>query len=132
MQLLCDLRIVVTCEDSHNARHRPRHARTLVRAADRVDDGTTHEVRVLSAQDHVACVLVDGVVDIQVSEERRREQRWDVRIIHDVLRAEAVDFESVDLAVRSRVDDAVLGDCIAEVVGHVGHAGGEGGAVRAA
>ena len=94
-QLPSDLLIVAAGQNSHDARHRPRHAEADVRAADGVDDGATHEVRVAGGEEERAGILVEGFGG-GVAEERGGEEGGDVGVVHYVVAAVAVNFEGVD------------------------------------
>ena len=82
-----------------------------MRAADRVDDGTAHEVGVVGGEKEVAGREVGWVVGI--SEERGGEEGGDVGVVHYIRGAVAVDFVSVDV-VAADGGDAVGLDCGAD------------------
>jgi len=79
-----------------------------VRSPNTVDDRPTHEVRVVSAQDDIAGVLVDIVGAVEIAVDGGGEQAWDVCIVHDIHGAVAIDFVGVDAAVVWIVANAVF------------------------
>lgn len=83
-QRIKNLSIIRGRKDADNGRHGPRHAEAFVRAADGVDDGAAHHVRVVFAEDALARVLVDWVAGVEVADEGRAEERWNVRVVHAV------------------------------------------------
>ena len=50
----------------------------------RVDNRASHEIGVVFAKDEFACVLVDGVGDRKVTEERSAKETGNIGIIHSV------------------------------------------------
>jgi hypothetical protein len=51
---------------------------------ERVDDGTTHEIRIIFAEDEVSSILIYSIADIEVPYERRAEERGDIGVIHSI------------------------------------------------
>lgn len=98
-----------------------------MRPANSIDDRPTHEVQVIGAENESPRGLVDGVVCIQVGEERSGQEARDIGVIHQVAGAVTVDFVGVERAVDGVVDDAVCGDGVAELGGEAGHILREGG-----
>ena len=50
----------------------------------RVDDKSTHEIGVVLAEDVFSCVLIDGIADVEVADERCAEKTGDVCIVHAI------------------------------------------------
>ena len=67
-------------------------------AANGVDDGAAHEVRIFGAQENATSSLIGGVCSLDAATNGRAEQGGDVGVVHRVDRAVAVDFEGVDAA----------------------------------
>lgn len=98
-----------------------------MRATNRIDDGSAHEIRVVGAEDEGPRGLVDGVVGVEVGEERGGQQARDVGVVHEVAGAVAINFVGVENAMDRVVDNAVSGDGVAELGGEKGHVLREGG-----
>lgn len=107
-EFVSDLGVVAGREDPHDRGHGPGVAEGDVGTADGVENGAAHVVRVGGGQEKLARGLVEGIVDV-VAEEGRRQQRRDVRVVHDVVAAVAVDFVRVD-GISRHLIDAVTGD----------------------
>ena len=139
LQLMRDLGIVIARQDAHNARHRPCVARAIVRPSDSVKDGAAHVVWVAIRQDDIASVSIDWVRGVDVAEERRCEEGWDIcavlsvvwhhlldrlyPLVHDVLGAVAVHLKGIDVAIVETTDYAVIADCRTETASHCSHLG---------
>ena len=50
----------------------------------RVDDGTTHKIGVIFAENQLSCVLIHVIVLVEVAEKGGAEQRGDIGIVHYV------------------------------------------------
>lgn len=99
-----------------NGRVRGKKKRLTMWPADPVERRARQVVRVpVLGEDHLARVLVDAVVPVHEAQQREGQQRRDVGVVHEDLRAVAVDLEGEDVAVPAVVDDAVLQHGLAEV-----------------
>ena len=105
---LLDLGIVLRGERLHHDRHWPSHVVAYMRATNAFAVLAFEEVRIVLAPHKAAGVLVDGVVDVDITEVRHSEQRRNVGIVHEEMVAEAVNLVSVDLAILGVVDNSIF------------------------
>ena len=70
-----------------------------MRTADALARGTAPEVRIAVAPYEAACVFIHGVRALHIAQIGHRQQRRHVGIVHQLLPAEAVDLEGIDLTV---------------------------------
>ena len=75
---------------------------------------------VVLAPHKAARVLIDGVVHRHIAQIAHRQERRRVGIVHQQVVAEAVDLESIDLAVLRMVDNGILPQRLLYLVGQRG------------
>lgn len=65
-----NLEIIIRSQQLHDQGHRPRHPRSDVGTAGRIEDRPIHKVRVLGAEDEASGVQIHGVFHVDVAEHR--------------------------------------------------------------
>lgn len=121
LQLLRNFTIVRTRQDPYDRRHRPCISWAIVRPSNRADHRSTHEVRIIRAQDQCTSVLVRFVIDVEIAVERSSEQRRDIGVVHDVLTHIAIDFIRVEAAIFLGSRDRMRLDRLTETLGQFAH-----------
>lgn len=94
-----DLLVVLGRECLHHYAHWPDVVVADVRTADSLAGLAFEEIRIVLAPDEPAGVLVDRIVDVNVTEVGHRQKARHVGVIHHQLVAETVHLEGEDLAV---------------------------------
>jgi hypothetical protein len=95
-----DLLVVTGSENPHDTSHRPGLAESGMGTTHtwisqlknkikqersvRVDDWAAHEIWIIIAEDKFAGGLVDGVADVQVTEEGSAQKTRDVGVVHEI------------------------------------------------
>lgn len=128
---LDNLVVVVGCHNSHNACHRPSHARTGMWATYSVDHRASHEVRIpvllVLTEDPGPCALVDRVGFIKIPVQRGRKQRRDVGVVHDCYRPISIDLvrvyqlSPIRPVVGTDIHDPLTLDCNAKIRSELCH-----------
>ena len=132
-QLARDLGIVVARQNAHDARHGPRVAGAVVRAAHGRQHGPARVVGVAVAEHQVARGLVHGIRAVEIPEKGRGQQGGDVGVVHEVDALEAVDLVGVGLLGGGAGGEGAQGvDGSSQGGGQGGHLPGERGVVDAA
>ena len=99
--------VVVAGEGTHHYAHRPCHAEADMRAADSLAGLSAEEVRIGFAPDETARVPIDGVVTVDVAEIGHGQKARHVGVVHEMVVAEPVDLECIDLAEFGMIVDGV-------------------------
>ena len=103
-----DLLVVLGRECLHHDAHRPDVVVADVRAADSLAGLAFEEIWIVIAPDKPAGVLVDRIVDVNVSEIGHCQEARNVGVIHQEPVAETIHLEGEDLAVLGVVHDSIF------------------------
>ena len=103
-----DLLVVLGREGLHHYAHRPDVVVADVWTTDSLAGLAFEEIRVVLAPDEPAGVLVDRIVDVNVTEIGHRKKARHIGVVHHQLVAETIHLEGEDLAVLRVVHDGIF------------------------
>ena len=103
-----DLLVILRCKGLHHDAHWPDVVVADVRAADSLAGLAFEEIRIVLAPDKPAGVLVDRIVDVNVSEIGHCQEARNVGVIHQEPVAETIHLEGEDLTVLGVVHDGIF------------------------
>lgn len=91
-----DFGIIPACEGFHHNAHGPHHVIADMRSADTLAGFAAEEIGIAVAPHKTAGILINGVIDIYISQIGHGKQAGYIGIVHQQMIAETINLESID------------------------------------
>ena len=116
---LFDFLVVLTGESFHHDAHGPHHIVSDMRSSNAFTRLSSEEIRIVLAPDKAACILIDGIVDIDISQIGQSQQAGNIGIVHQHAAAITVYLVSIDCTIFRMLAGGIFFQSLLYFIGQI-------------